>query len=95
MRGGPGGTENLFTLEPGEHIVGIQGRLSARIDQLFFTTNFGEDESTILPCYLGLRNTLGRTSSIYGGNAGNPFKCQPPRGRNNTAMRLSYIAGKR
>ena len=40
--GGTEGTESLFKLEPGEHIVDVQGRQAARINQLLFTTSFGE-----------------------------------------------------
>lgn len=95
VHGGEGGTEKSFKLEPGEHIVGVQGRQDKQIYQLLFTTNFGETQPSLPYCVTHLSRALGRTSDIYGGSAGNPFKCQPPRKQSNKPMRLSYIAGKR
>lgn len=50
MHGGTGGTENLFKLEPGEHIIGAQGQQNGIIKQIYFTTNLGENANTLFCC---------------------------------------------
>lgn len=92
--GGDGGTEQIFSLKPEEHIVAVSGRQNKYIVQLCFETSLGAGRKF---CNAEWADSLslGRKSDVSGGDNGTAFMCRAPKADNGREMRLHYICGRR